>query len=74
MGSPEFALPTLRLLSAQFQVVGVITQPDRPAGRGQIMTSPPIKILANELGLDVMQPAKLRNPEAWDQLKDGLPI
>ena len=42
MGSPEFALPTLRLLAAHFHVVGVITQPDRPAGRGQTMTSPPM--------------------------------
>jgi len=68
MGSPEFALPTLKALAAHFHVVGVITQPDRPAGRGQTLTPPPIKLLAKELGLPVIQPIKLRAPEAWEQL------
>jgi methionyl-tRNA formyltransferase len=73
LGSPDFALPTLKSLATHFHVVGVITQPDRPAGRGQTMTSPPIKFLAQELGLVVIQPAKLRNPEAWEKLNEWAP-
>ena len=43
MGSPDFALPTLQALAAALPVVGVVTQPDRPAGRGRVLTPPPIK-------------------------------
>ncbi|MGB9899185.1 MAG: methionyl-tRNA formyltransferase, partial [Thermanaerothrix sp.] len=53
MGSPEFALPTLRELAAHYTVVGVVTQPDRPAGRGQKLTPPLVKVLAQSLGLPV---------------------
>lgn len=60
MGSPDFALPSLRALAADYQVVGVVTQPDRPAGRGKQLTPPPVKLLANELGLPVIQPFRLR--------------
>jgi methionyl-tRNA formyltransferase len=69
MGSPEFALPALESLESQTQIVGVVTQPDRPAGRGREMTRPPIKILAEKLGLPLIQPATLRTPEALDQLR-----
>ena len=69
MGSPEFALPTLRALAQEYQVVGVVTQPDRPAGRGRELTQPPVKSLALELGLPVIQPRRLREPEAMDQLR-----
>jgi methionyl-tRNA formyltransferase len=69
MGSPDFALPTLRALAIYHEVVGVITQPDRPSGRGRAMKSPPIKILADELNLNIIQPPKLRVPEAMDQLR-----
>jgi methionyl-tRNA formyltransferase len=68
MGSPEFALPTLRSLSAHYQMVGVVTQPDRPAGRGQTLTPSPIKKLAIELNLPIIQPVKLRAPEGMEQL------
>lgn len=54
MGSPEFALPVLESLNSQTQIVGVVTQPDRPAGRGREVTSPPVKILADKLGLPVI--------------------
>ncbi len=70
MGSPEFALPTLRGLAANYDVVGVVTQPDRPAGRGKQLTPPPVKTLAQELGLPVMQPNRLRELEAMAQLRD----
>jgi methionyl-tRNA formyltransferase len=68
MGSPEFALPTLRGLARQFPVVGVVTQPDRPAGRGRTLTPPPIRLLADELGIPCIQPNRLREPQAMEQL------
>ncbi len=73
MGSPEFALPTLRALAERFRVVGVVTQPDRPAGRGRKLASPPVKILAQELGLPVIQPRRLKEPEALEQLRAWQP-
>ncbi|MCK5429208.1 MAG: methionyl-tRNA formyltransferase, partial [Anaerolineales bacterium] len=56
MGSPEFALPTLKALLTNYHVAGVVTQPDRPAGRGRTLKPPPIKTLANEYNLPVFQP------------------
>jgi methionyl-tRNA formyltransferase len=73
MGSPEFALPTLRLLAESYPVVGVITQPDRPSGRGKVLTQPPVKQLALELGLPLIQPERLRRPEAMQVLRDWQP-
>lgn len=69
MGSPEFSLPTLGALAANYDVVGVVTQPDRPAGRGRTLTPPPVKVLAGELGIPVIQPRRLREPEAMGQLQ-----
>ena len=69
MGSPEFALPSLRSLAKNFQVIGVVTQPDRPSGRGRVLTQPPVKILAAQLGLPVIQPNRLREPEFMEQLQ-----
>jgi len=69
MGSPDFALPGLRLLARTYEVVGVVTQPDRAAGRGRGLTPPPVKALALELGLPVLQPEKLRQPEAMQALR-----
>ena len=69
MGSPDFALSTLRALAQQYDVVGVITQPDRASGRGRERKAPPVKTLALELGLSVMQPEKLRLPPAMEQLR-----
>ena len=68
MGSPDFALPSLRALAEQYDVVGVVTQPDRASGRGRELKAPPVKRLALELGIPVMQPEKLRLPEAMEQL------
>lgn len=73
MGSPEFSLGTLRALAAEYEVVGVVTQPDRPAGRGKQLTAPPVKTLAQELGLAVIQPSRLREPEAIAQLRAWAP-
>jgi methionyl-tRNA formyltransferase len=73
MGSPDFALPTLRLLAAHYPLAGVVTQPDKPAGRGRVLTPPPVKLLAQELGLPVIQPMRLREPEALAQLQAWQP-
>ncbi|MBL8055160.1 MAG: methionyl-tRNA formyltransferase, partial [Anaerolineales bacterium] len=68
MGTPDFAVPSLRALTALGQVVGVVTQPDRPAGRGQKLSPPPVKQFALAAGLPIIQPARLREPEAMAQL------
>jgi methionyl-tRNA formyltransferase len=61
-GTPRFAVPTLSaLLDSRHQVVGVVTQPDRPRGRGQKITAAPVKALAVERDLPVLQPPTLRN-------------
>ena len=73
MGSPEFAVPSLETLARQFIIAGVVTQPDRPAGRGRSLTPPPVKTLALDLGLPVMQPVRIRQPEALQQLQDWAP-
>ncbi|NOY99105.1 MAG: methionyl-tRNA formyltransferase [Chloroflexi bacterium] len=73
MGSPDFAVPTLRALHENYPVVGVVTQPDRPSGRGRKLMPPPVKILADELGLPVVQPRRLREPEAMEQLRRFAP-
>ena len=67
-GTPAFALPTLRALLARHRVVAVVTQPDRPAGRGQRAQSPPVKIVALEHGIPVLQPERLREPGWPEQL------
>lgn len=73
MGSPDFALPSLRGLAANYQVVGVVTQPDRPSGRGREPKAPPVKQLAQTLDLPIIQPEKLRQPEAIEQLRNWAP-
>ena len=69
MGSPDFALPTLNALAEGFNIVGVVTQPDRPAGRGRKVHPPPVKILAEKLGLPIIQPLTLKDPEAIMQIE-----
>jgi methionyl-tRNA formyltransferase len=73
MGSPDFALPTLRALDEHFEVVGVVTQPDRPAGRGREMRPPDVKVLAETLSLPVIQPKTLKSPETLAQLEAWAP-
>jgi methionyl-tRNA formyltransferase len=64
-GSPEFALPTLEaLLASPHDVVGVVTQPDRPAGRGHAETPPPVKSLALAHGLPVLQPPRVSDEDS----------
>ena len=65
MGAPEFAVPALRLLAAHHDTAAVITQPDRPAGRGMKPAATPVKACARELGLTVYQPENVKSPEAF---------
>lgn len=73
MGSPEFALPVLQALVEFYPVVGVVTQPDRPAGRGKILTPPPVKVLAEQYRLPIIQPRRLSQPDAFAQLAAWAP-
>lgn len=71
MGTPEFAACFLKhLKESDFaDVVAVVTQPDRPAGRGRVLTPPPVKQLALEYGLPILQPTDLKAPEFEDALR-----
>ena len=78
MGTPEFAVPSLRaLVAGGYNVVAVVTTPDKPAGRGQKLHQSEVKLAALELGLPVLQPEKLKAPEfveAMQALKPDLGI
>ncbi|MGC9469743.1 MAG: methionyl-tRNA formyltransferase [Anaerolineae bacterium] len=69
MGTPEFALPTLEMLVEHYTVVGVVTQPDRPAGRGRKLVMSPVKEMALAEGIPVFQPASLRTMEAVEHIR-----
>ena len=68
-GSPDFAVPCLDALTEVAEVVAVYSQPDRPAGRGMKLRPPAVKVRAQELGLPVHQPTKLRNGEVAEALR-----
>lgn len=69
MGTPQFAVPSLEsLLREGYNVVGVVTQPDRPQGRKRILTPTPVKEAALKHGLPVLQPQRMRAPEAIEEL------
>ena len=68
MGSPEFAVPALRALLEHHDVTLVITQPDKPAGRGKKLTPPPVKRVAEEAGVPIYQPRSARTPEFLERL------
>jgi methionyl-tRNA formyltransferase len=69
MGTPDFAVPPLRALLEHHTVVGVVTQPDRPAGRGKQVQMSPVKQVALAAGVPVFQPEKLRRAEAIEELR-----
>ncbi|MYD32203.1 MAG: methionyl-tRNA formyltransferase [Nitrospira sp. SB0675_bin_23] len=74
MGTPVFAVPSLEALdNSDHEVVGVVTQPDRPKGRGQAVVSCPVKELALSKGLPVWQPDKIKSPEFLQQLSEWKP-
>ena len=70
MGTPEFAVPSLRaLVAGGYNVVAVVTTPDKPAGRGQKLHESDVKIAARELGLPILQPVKLRDEEFVEAMR-----
>src|SRR5512137_1360365 len=70
MGTPAFAVPALEgLVRGGWPVLAVVTQPDRPQGRGRTLAPPPVKLAAETLGLTVLQPEKVRHPEFLETLR-----
>jgi methionyl-tRNA formyltransferase len=74
LGTPTFAVPAFRmLLKHSYEICGVFTQPDRPSGRGHKLQPSPIKLLAQEQGIPVFQPARIRDEESRLILENCLP-
>ena len=74
MGTPDFAVPALTaLVESGYKVIGVVTQPDKPKGRGKVMLKTPVKEEAERLGIPVWQPKKVREPEFIDLLREQKP-
>src|SRR5690554_5046175 len=70
MGTPEFSVPTLETIAAEgYELIGVVTQPDRPRGRGKRLLPSPVKKWAIEKGIDIYQPVKARDEEFITQIK-----
>lgn len=68
MGTPDFAVPTLQALIQHHDVIGVVTQPDRPAGRKNQIKQSPVKEVALAAGIPIFQPKRIRKPEAIEEL------
>ena len=74
MGTPDFAVPSLQgLIDDGHEILAVYTQPDKPVGRKQVLTPPPVKALALEHGLPVYQPTKMRDGTVAAQLRELAP-
>ena len=74
MGTPHFALPTLEaLIKSEHKIIGVVTQPDRPKGRGKRVQPPPVKLIALKEGLKVFQPEKARGESFVKKINDLQP-
>lgn len=73
MGTPDFAVPSLEALLSKHEVVLVVTQPDKPKGRGKKMVPTPVKACALEHGIPVLQPEKVKEPEFVEQLRSYEP-
>ena len=74
MGTPDFAVPTLKALHASaFHVDLVVTQPDRPKGRGRRLTPPPVKVAAQQMGYEILQPDAIRHPDCISHLTSIAP-
>lgn len=74
MGTPDFAVPCLQaLIDHKHEIVGVVTQPDRGKGRGNKLTPPPVKILAQQYAIPVFQPEKVKTPEFVEILRTLAP-
>jgi methionyl-tRNA formyltransferase len=69
MGTPDFSVPILSMLRSEgYDVIAVVTQPDRPVGRKRLLTPPPVKVEAEKLGIHVIQPEKLRGSAELDEI------
>ncbi len=68
MGTPEFAVPSLRAIHEKFGVAAVVTVPDKPKGRGLKLVPSPMKVAALELGIPVLQPESIKSPEFAEQI------
>ena len=74
MGTPAFAVPALEALdNTSFKIKLVVTQPDRPKGRGRQMSAPPVKVAAQKMGYDFIQPDSIRHPDCIACLADIAP-
>ncbi len=74
MGTPDFAVPALLSLhEAQFRITLVVTQPDRPKGRGRVLAPPPVKVAAERIGCPVVQPDNMRDPSIIARLREIAP-
>lgn len=74
MGTPEFAVPCLRALADNnYEITAVVTQPDRAKGRGKKLAAPPVKVLAEEKGIKVYQPEKVKAPESVEFIRSQKP-
>ncbi|TLY29548.1 MAG: methionyl-tRNA formyltransferase [Nitrospirae bacterium] len=74
MGTPKFAVPPLEaLLRSDNSVVGVVTQPDRPKGRGQVLGASPVKLVCQREGLPILQPVKMKDPAFLEPLRAWRP-
>ncbi|MEI2663941.1 methionyl-tRNA formyltransferase [Rossellomorea sp. LJF3] len=74
MGTPDFSVPVLQsLIDEKYDVIAVVTQPDRPVGRKRILTPPPVKVAAEKHGIPVYQPEKIKNEEELTQVLDLKP-
>jgi methionyl-tRNA formyltransferase len=73
MGTPDFAVPTLEAVAREHEVVLVVAQPDKPAGRGMKMHAPAVAVRARDLGLPVLQPARIRSDEVLAELARSQP-
>ncbi|NLE93323.1 MAG: methionyl-tRNA formyltransferase, partial [Chloroflexi bacterium] len=73
MGSPDFAIPSMEALHEKYGLTAVVTQPDRPAGRGRALTPCAVKKRALELGLPILQPLSLRKLSAVTELAEFKP-
>ncbi|WP_102271509.1 methionyl-tRNA formyltransferase [Cytobacillus massiliigabonensis] len=69
MGTPDFSVPVLQqIINDGYDVIGVVTQPDRPVGRKRVLTPPPVKVEAEKHGIPVFQPEKIRQPEELEKI------
>src|SRR4026207_1186022 len=74
MGTPEFAVPSLEaLLKSNDRVVGIVTQPDRPRGRGQRLSPSPVKVIAQRENISLLQPTKMKDPSFMAELSGWKP-